>query len=173
MSDHGITPAMVAAESSGILTADKVPQDMIDRVVDTVRTLCGWHVWPVREETLTVDSAGDAVLILPTLCLVDVLSVTAGGEPVDVDAYGWSADGWLQRSRGRWPVGPRSVTATIRHGMEDAPALAAVCCQMAVRSATAQDGYTVGGISVGARAGITPQSTEWRIIDRYRLEPTP
>lgn len=173
MPDHGITPDMVSAESSGILTVDQIPQDLIDRVVDTVRTLCGWHVWPVREETITVDSTGDQTLILPTLRLVDVLKVTARGDIVDPDTYGWSADGWLQRDRGRWPAGPRAVTVTARHGLDAAPALAAVCCQMAVRSATAQDGYTVGGISVGTRAGITPQSTEWRIIDRYRLEPGP
>lgn len=177
MNDHGITPEMLAAESP-TLTADKVPQDVIDRVVETVRELCGWHVWPEREETLTVDTTGDPTIFLPTLRLVDVLAVTADGETVAPSEYGWSSDGWIERSRTArppsWPAGPRAVSATVRHGLESCPALVAVCAQMVSRSLfSGQDGYTVGSISVGTRSGITPQSTEWRIIDHYRLEPTP
>lgn len=173
MSDHGITPAMVAAEVPTV-TADKVPQDVIDRVVETVRELCGWHVWPVREETLTIDTTDDPIIFLPTLRLVEVVSVEMLGEVVDPDRYAWSGDGWIERGPGHWITGPRAMTVTVRHGLDACPALVAVCCQMVGRSVFAgQDGYTVGAITVGGRSGITPQSTEWRIIDHYRLEPTP
>lgn len=171
--EHGITPEMVAAEVPS-LKAETVTTAVIDRVVDTVRQLCGWHVWPEREETIVVDSAGDSTIFLPTLHLADVLSVKARDVEIEADRWEWSESGWLKTRHGRWPDGARAITVEAVHGFRSCPALVAVCAQMIGRSLTAgQDGYTVGGITVGARSGITPQSTEWRIIDRYRLEPTP
>ena len=55
MPDHGITPDMVPTSSA-------ITGDQIDAVVETVRRICGWHIWPVREETVKLDSSGDCLL---------------------------------------------------------------------------------------------------------------
>jgi hypothetical protein len=163
MPDHGITPDMVPTSSA-------ITGDQIDAVVETVRRICGWHIWPVREETVKLDSSGDCLLFLPTKRLVELKSVEVGGKPVGLDAVQWSEDGYLQ---GHFPEGLRNVTVTMRHGYDSALDLVGVCLQMAKRTAEAHSSYQVGGISVGASNGITPQSTEWRIVDCYKLGPLP
>lgn len=162
MSDHGLVPS----ESSQTVT-----QDHVDTAVATVRLLAGWHIWPVREETITVDTAGDPLIILPTLHVEDVTAVTVDGEPVDMRRVSWSPEGMLTLYGA--PRGFRRVSVTLHHGYESAPALAGVCLKMAGRAVQAQGSLSVGGISVGASAGITPQSTEWRVLDMYKLGPEP
>ncbi len=164
--EHGITPAMVGAGTT-------LPsQDVIDTAVHTVRSLCGWHVWPVREETVTVDTTGDDVVFLPTKRLLDVAEVTVDGKPLDRDTYRFSADGMLQLDR-RPRAGFRRLTATITHGYDTATDLVGVVAQMARRGSNPQKAMSVGGISVGSPGVITPQSTEWRIVDIYKLGPMP
>lgn len=162
MADHGIVPPG---------NSDEVTQDTIDRVVATVRNLAGWHIWPVREETLTVDTPGDPLVILPTKRIESVIAVEVDGQPVDMSTVSWTEDGMLTLRR--VPRGFRRVAVTLRHGYLDAPDLAAVCQQMAKRTIQAQGSVSVGGISVGAAAGVTPQSTEWRVLDLYKLGPIP
>ena len=161
MSDHGLTPA----------PGSDIPQDVIDRAVETVRHLAGWHVWPVWEETLTVDTPGDPLVLLPTGHVVDVAEVTVDGALVDMSSVSWSADGMLTLHR--TPRGFRRVEVTLRHGYESAPDLAGVCLQMASRSQQATGSVSVGGISYGAPSALTPASTEWRILDSYKLGPVP
>ena len=48
--EHGLTPT---ADAAGTVT-----QVDIDLAVETLRDLAGWHIWPVREETVTVDTPG-------------------------------------------------------------------------------------------------------------------
>lgn len=167
MSDHGITPTSIAG---GGRTVD-VSQDQIDRVVATVRRLCGWHVWPVRDESVTVDTPGDPVVFLPTKHLVDVTAVEVDGVPVDIGDVSWSQDGMVELRR--VPRGFRKVTVTCQHGYESAPDLEAVCVSMVRREALPQQQYQVGSISVGAQGGVTPQSSEWRIVDMHKMGPLP
>lgn len=162
--EHGIVPSMIPATKP-------ITQAKIDAVVATVRHLCGWHVWPVRKETITVDSPGDKFVFLPTKRLLDVHEVKINGETIAGEEFQWSADGVLRLIHP--PKGFRIITVTITHGYETAPDLANVCVQMSKRTAEAHTSMQVGGISVGASQGITPQSTEWRIIDMYKLGPMP
>lgn len=163
MSDHGIMPEQVP-------TSNDITSEKIDGVVETVRRLCGWHVFPRRTETITVDSTGDYLLFLPTKHLVDIVDIKVNNKVMDAAEVQWSGDGVLQ---GRFPPGFRNVTVTITHGYDSAPDLVNVILQMCKRTAEAHGSLQVGGISVGASQGITPQSSEWRIIDLYKLEPTP
>lgn len=159
MFDHGITP-----------TGD-VTQSAIDKAVETVRRLVGWHVWPVRDETLTVDTPGDSLVILPTKNLVEVLDVKVDGQEVDSADVRWSTDGMLTLLR--VPRGFRRVSVRCRHGYESALDLAVVCLSMAKRDSQPTQQYSVGSISVGAPGSVTPQSTEWRVLDGYKLGPLP
>lgn len=140
---------------------------------DAVRAYCGWHVAPVVEETLTLDGRGGGRLILPTLRVVDILTLTVDG--MIVDEPEWSTAGVLW---GRFPDRPRSVTVTLQHGYETAPTdlvalITAVTAAGSVAatpaSAQVDDAritfaapaapYTVGGFTAGQRS----------LLDRYRL----
>ncbi|MEH0147456.1 hypothetical protein V6D40_07265 [Corynebacterium sp. Q4381] len=161
--DHGLAPNPSAAVP--------VTQADIDLAVETLRDLAGWHIWPVRQETVTVDTAGDNVIFLPTLRLLQVHALALDGTPVGLDTIEWSESGMvrLKRRSGR---GFRRATATITHGFDTTP-LAGVAMHMAARATQPGTNMTVGGISVGAPGAMTPQSSEWRLLDRYKLGPMP
>lgn len=88
---------------------------------------CGWHVAPVVEHTLTLDGNGAPVLALPSLRVVEVLSVFVDGVDVTDDVQ-WSEAGLLRRKSCRvFPKRYRSVVVTLRHGFDSMPrALAAL-----------------------------------------------
>lgn len=166
MDNHGLTP-----ETLGGL---KVTQPQIDQAVQTVRKLCGWHIWPVREEEVAL-TARDPVILLPTGNLLDLRRLRIDGEEVPLDTVRWDHSGvvYVPGFRRRENGGPRMVLADIRHGYDHPADIIGVIAAMATRSATPQTSYTVGRIAVGAAAAATPQSTEWRVIDGYKLGPVP
>lgn len=151
----------------GVADSDEIMQA---RAVIT--TLCGWHVTPQREDTITVDTTGDNVVFLPTKKLVDVLDLTVDGKPVAPEHYAFSEDGMLHLDH-RVPAGFRKLTATIIHGYASAPEVEALVEKLAARATKPAESYSVGGISVGAPGSVMPQSTEWRIIDQHKLGPMP
>lgn len=167
--DHGLTPASFPGASS-------LTQEAVDSAVASIRRLADWHVWPEREETLTVDSPGDELVVLPTKRLVSVESVTVDGHEVTIGPNDWSPDGtlWISGLRPHHKGRPRRIAARVSHGFSGPSGdLLALVRSMAGRAASPGQAYTVGRINVGAPGAVTPQSTEWRIIDQIRLGPLP
>lgn len=162
-----MTTPDIQVDASGQMT-----QEGVDQSLATLRGLCGWHVYPRREETVTVDTTGDQVVFLPTKLLHNVLEVHLDGREVPADKFSFSQDGMLHFDD-RVPRGFRKVTATIDHGHEDAGDFIGVVYSIAKRAARPAEGTTVGRISVSPPGVLTPQSTEWRIVDAYRLGPMP
>lgn len=162
---HGLTPSNFPA-----LGGSPVTQDTIDAVVQTIRQLCGWHVWPVQTEAIKVRTSGDDTVILPTKHIVNVVSVDVGGVTYPVPEDAWDENGILYLD---WlPARHRVMWVTLEHGFKECPILSVVS-SMVGRTAKPQESMTVGMISVGAPGAITPQSSEWRLIDIYRLGPEP
>lgn len=95
----------------------------------SARTFCGWHVTPERKETVTLDGHGGYKLLLPTMRVVDLISVTEDGVELDVDNVVWAARGVLVKQRTgstdlvdlRWTQGFQAVTVEMVHGYVDAP----------------------------------------------------
>lgn len=178
-SDHGITPELVAELSGGMVTADAPGLDAaIDRAVESVRSLCGWHVWPVREDRLRLDTTGGRWVKLPTLRLVELSAVIVDGKPLDLDTVEWSDKGMVRLTRGRFPEGYGRVVVEFRHGFNTPAALGGVVAAIAGRAMLAAGGATlrVGEVSVGATGGgpggnLAPLSSEWHLLGRYALEP--
>lgn len=168
--DHGITPSTISG-TPGVDSS--VTQESIDAAVASLRHLAGWHVWPVREDVLRVDSPGDEVIFLPTLRLVELVEVKIDGEAVSLDRLMWSDAGIVQLKSGRFPRGLGRVEVTFRHGFESPADIIGVAALMAGRTSSPGQNYSVGAISVGGASGLTPQSTEWRILDLYKLGPMP
>jgi hypothetical protein len=71
-----------------------VDEDAWAATVAEVRAFCGWHIAPEVTETLTLDGPGGYVLVLPTLHLVDLVSVTNDGtavtDPASTGTSEWS-----------------------------------------------------------------------------------
>lgn len=137
-----------------------------------IATLCGWHVTPSKQETLVVDTTGDPLVFLPTKYLTEVIEVKVDGVVVDPSAYSYSRDGMLYFTQ-QVRQGFRIVEATVIHGYPTAPDIEALVERLSSRASKPAESYSVGGISVGAPGSLMPQSTEWRIIDVYKLGPMP
>lgn len=144
----------------------------IEQAWAIISTLCGWHVTPAKQETMVVDSLGDPIVFLPTKHVTEVIEVKVDGVVVDPTGYSFSQDGMLHFTHKIRP-GFRTVEATIIHGYQSAPDIEALVDRLASRASKPAESYSVGGISVGAPGSLMPQSTEWRIIDQYKLGPMP
>jgi hypothetical protein len=154
-------------------------QMLLDAVSDEVQTYCGWHIAPVITETVTVDGSGGVVQPLPTLRLLDIISVTESGTAVDVDGVQWSEAGWMVRPGCRWTCDLRGIVAEIEHGYtETPPAIVALICGVVARALANPSGVareSSGGESItyavaadGTASLLT--GAEMRILDRrYRI----
>lgn len=90
---------------------------------ESVRRACGWHIAPVVTETLTLNSNGGPLLVLPSLKVVDITEVrdVSDDTPAIIEGWRWSADGLVSRENGCWPTGFRTVEVDIIHGHETCP----------------------------------------------------
>lgn len=110
-----------------LVTETLADQDALSAASERVRDHCGWHIAPVITETLTLDGPGGRLLLLPSLRVVEVVSVVNDG--VVVTDPEWSAKGWIY---GSWTTKARGVVVTLRHGLDACPAaVSAVVSRMA------------------------------------------
>lgn len=175
-----VTPQQFATWLQRTLTPaqEAAAQMMLDAVSAEIQDYCGWHISPVITEEVTVDGSGARVQLLPTLKLLDLISVTESGTELDVDDVQWSEGGWMRRDC-RWTDELRGVFAEIEHGYADTPpALVALICGAVGRVFRNPGGVLqerAGGESVtysytdrGTPSTLT--AGELRILDRkYRI----
>ena len=141
--------------------------------VGLIRTLCQWHIAPVMEATVRFTSGG--IFTLPTLKLVELVSLTSEGVPLDVSKIDVDDTGtiqWCERSSRK----RGGLVVTFRHGHETAPP---ELIPLAARlQRTLSDGVMttrVGNISVtpaavsAATEGLEPHIAA--ILARYTLPP--
>lgn len=179
----GLPPFVTAAEIAQASRGRFQPHDpeLEKKAIETssvIRAYCGWHVAPVIEKTYQLTYAGGGVLVLPTLKLVDVLSMEVDG--VKVDGPEWDSSGEI-RLPGRAPSKWRGVTVRIRHGfdMVEAASLRAVATQMALIALSSPTGATserAGQVSItyaqmsqGVAGGLGLLKRDRDILDGYRL----
>lgn len=162
-------------------------QPLLDALSDEIRTYCGWHIAPTVTEIVTVDGSGTDVQGLPTLHLLDLLSVTDAGTALTVADVEWSTNGTMRRPGRRWTTRLRGVVAEIRHGYaETPPMLVALICEVVlggmvvpVGVAREQSGgesvtYTTGGRDgEGVGESIALSARALRLLDRYRIAGRP
>ena len=145
-----------------------------------VRAYCGWHVAPVKAETVTVWSAGDRSVLLPSLHVTEVASVMVDGEPVE--DYTWTSDGIL---RGVRKCG--TVEAVLTHGHDgDSTAgvlLSSIILATAVRAKSSPSGLMraqVGQVSetysqtaTNQAGGVALLTSEKNLLAPYKLPSRP
>lgn len=149
---------------------------VLNAAAESIRDECGWHIAPVRTETLTLDSDGGRILLLPTLRLVAVTEVRDVTTETPTVLTNWrkSAAGMLSRPGG-WPNGLGAVEVDVVHGYDECPSsLYPVIADRCVQAS--RDG-TITQESIGARQvsfGVTPgQGTLVATLARYKIPPTP
>ena len=100
------------------------PSEAVERAAAEVRDEAGWHIAPVITETLTLNSRGGQILLVPSLRIVRVIAVRDVTDPASPrDLNGWRVDksaGLLHRAAG-WPQGVSTVEVEIEHGFTACP----------------------------------------------------
>lgn len=173
-----VTPTQLAAYPRTPAGVDTVAaQPLLDAASEAVRDYCGWHIAPVVTETVTVDGSGAAIQGLPTLMLLNLVSISNDGTDLDVADVEWSANGTMRYCW--WTAKLRGVVAEIEHGYEETPAVVvALICEMVLRGAVVPVGVTreqSGGESVTwSPDNVYLSDREMRVLDRrYRIANRP
>jgi hypothetical protein len=145
------------------------PQPVIDAAVGAIRDECGWHIAPVREETIQLATGCSDTIVVPSLKVVEILEVTSmtgafdGTPSTSVPVV--LEDGILYRAGG-WPA---YVQIRYRHGFATCPdSLKAVVAEQALGGYAGRiKQESLAGRSVALEAGADPMTE--RVLARYRL----
>lgn len=115
-------PPLVTTEDLAEFPGSPFSSSTVAAAAGAVRSECGWHIAPIVTETLTVDTDGGPILMLPTLALVSVSEVRDMTRDTPTVLTGWqmSAAGMLSRPGG-WPWGLSAVEVDCTHGYESCP----------------------------------------------------
>lgn len=156
--------------------------DALKAASQHIRNYCGWHVYPVLTQTLTVRGSGARDLFLPTLRLLEVVECAENGVDLDPDDLTTGADfaGFVEHPTGYWTTSRRGVVITIRHGFDYVPELAQLCRDVAARNAETPGGQVIqkgmgdrqiGYAQVGGGGGGRPffDSEIQQILAPYRI----
>ena len=156
-----------------------VNQEAWASTVADVRAYCGWHIAPEVTETLTLDGPGGFVLHVPTLRLVDVVSITNDGTAIT--APEWSRNGLIRRGYpydpwyGVWTWKMRGVVVEVTHGYETWPLdLLSVMASIAATPSAALAGVksvTSGAHSFTLESSLTVD--QGNVLARYQLPYAP
>lgn len=157
---------------------------------ERVRNYCGWHIAPVLTTTVEIDGASP--LILPTLRLVEVVSIEdtdAPGTFVDLSTVRVGTSGVLAMRRDAafdarwWGRYDKRLRVTMRHGHDSAPDAEDVVMGMVERaSARAKSGLLAGavqhqagpfGVTLGSPSGIYLTDDDKATLDHYRFPGRP
>lgn len=117
-----VTAAQLESATKGRIKAtDPYVVEALWAATDSIRSECGWHVGPVRSETLTLDGSGGTILLVPSLHVTAITSVTENGTLLTVDTdFDWSVNGVLERLSGMWAGKRRSIVVALTHGFAPA-----------------------------------------------------
>lgn len=167
------------------MTQSLLPPSSADRVTRAreaaeaaVRAYCGWHIAPVKTETIKLDGTGTRTLFLPSLHVTDITALKVCGVVQDVTNLEWSQNGFVRAHR-RWPDRLRAVEITFSHGFESAPDVAEIVLAIADREVASPSGVVreqAGQVSVsysqvapGVAGGIALLAHEKAILDKYNV----
>lgn len=169
--------------SGGQVEDDEPTQHALAAVTRQIRNHCGWHVGPERTETITVDGPGGFVLALPTLHLTAIEKIADAG--TEVDDPEWSSTGDVRKPNGRpWSERYRGITATITHGYDYAPEVAAIVLELVAQAVNTPAGTSAVGERMGpfqfdaaataagtrmAVGGATFLQSQLAVLDHYRI----
>lgn len=177
------TPDQYAALTNTDVDPDIQP--MLDAASSLIRRYCGWHVSPIVTEDVIVDGRGGYVQTLPTLHLVELLTLDETSCTGTLTSYvgdeiEWSTSGFLRKCS-LWTDRLRGIKASISHGFDpdDCGYLATLCASIVARASASPYGekaQTVGSVSVqystatdGSSGGVALSESQMAQLDSLRL----
>ncbi|WP_448222453.1 hypothetical protein [Gordonia iterans] len=169
MIDFSDYPPLATAEQLGLSEAEA---PAVAAAGEAIRNYCGWHIAPVViDDVVVVDNSfGRRVLALPTMHLTSVESIVDRNNEA-IEGFQWSRSGMLERPGG-WPTGLQAVTATITHGLTEAPAaIRTVIGDLVSSLAKSGEVEQVGPFKLSVydfRAGAAAYG---RVLNLYRIPP--
>lgn len=147
-----LTAADVEAYTNGrLLASDPETQRALDAALARIRRYCGWHVSPVRTDTVILDGPGCSVLELPTLHIVSIDEVHEYDNEVDLTTITQirEAPGWIaKKSCAHWVCGYSAIEVEFTHGYS---ALEAADFREAVLALIDRASQSVGEAGGGAQ----------------------
>lgn len=158
------SPLLVPADLEGFRSGDASLN--LAAAVAAIRSRCGWHIAPVRTETLTLEAV-NGVVILPTLRATGVV-VAIAGTTLDASEYTLKPGVLLLTG---YRCGTGEVVVTLTHGYDALPDdLKRVALNMA-DAGTSPGGRlkSAGPFTYEVAEGSDDDAT----IDRYRLATRP
>lgn len=146
-----------------------------------VRNYCEWHIAPVITETLKLDGDGSNLLMLPSLKIVEIVSVITDGKVVDLAEVDDSEAGYLELNTGCWSPRPGKTFVVLEHGYEEPPEdVVSVIVSAAARQLDSPAGRIrehAGEVDIGfalvgngVSGGIALLEHEKAILDKYRVD---
>lgn len=137
---------------------------------DLVTAFCGWHISPVKTETLVLDGTGSRTLILPSLHVTDVLELVNDGTVVDPESFDWSKRGMIELRSGRFSRRFRSISVSLTHGYDFMPAQVQTVIDQLTASGIGPQPVQVGQVRVETASGWVSAES---ILAPYRLPSRP
>lgn len=174
----GLPDLATTGDLTNLLSGDEAAS--VRQAQRAVRNYCEWHIAPVITETLTLDGDGGNLLFLPSLKIVEILSVITDGRVVDLTQVDVSEAGYLELFTGCWSARPGKTFVVLEHGHDPVPDdVVGVVAQVAARAIDSPSGRTreqAGGVNVGfgltgvgVSGGIALLEHEKAILDKYRV----
>lgn len=163
-----LSVADVVAYTGGRLTDDGPSGQtarLLSAALGAARRYCGWRVTPTDTESFTLDGPGGHILALPTMNVVELLSVTEDGIDVDVSTLRKSSFGLVRKPfrHQRWCHEIGSITVVMNHGYDDAEDFNAAVLALVDRMS----------LAVGTGVGPSANLAEKRVGDvTYRWQET-
>lgn len=154
----------------------------IDAVVETIRSYCEWHIFPVVTHDFRLDGPNSNLLQLPTMHARKIELLAELGREILPENYDWSSRGQIAKHPHHCHFTGRlgSIRAVVEHGYPQCPSdLYGVIVAMVLRGAAApvpgRTGYTVGQRSetfanqAGNFGDVVPFAEEYRTLSTYKL----
>lgn len=169
------------ATGGKIHSGDPRLSPLIEGVSQAIRRLCGWHVFPVIEETLILDTSDGSFLKLPTLNVIEITSLKIKGKEIS-GGFSWSRKGLIRLNSGRFPDEYAGVEVTLKHGFEEVPDIKQVAAQIIINALASPLGLTreqAGQVSLswsqtapGVSGGVSFLQRDLDVLAQYKLEET-
>lgn len=121
-----LAAADVQAYTKGrLLASDAEVTRALNAALARVRRYCGWHVSPVRTQTITLDGTGAPLLFLPTMKVVTITAITEDGDALvvaDIKESVRAPGVLIKENWAYWSCEFESITVALQHGYTAAEA---------------------------------------------------
>lgn len=158
-------------------TLEATDADRLEQAEALVRSYCGWHIAPSRDDMYTVRTFGDAVILLPSMYVTAVATVTEADSPLTLDdQYRWLAPSSVIRRVYSWGC-DNEVVVEFTHGYttppRDVTAVVQAVAQRAIDNPGARTSQSAGPFSESYSASAAASGTALALLESEKAALAP